>query len=294
MAYKAIWKGTLRYAAIALPVTLVKATNDPDDGLQANLLHKACGTRHQQKKWCPACEQTLETADLIKGYPVSKDTYVQFTEDELTALEPPASKTIELISACPEAEIDQTYLRGHYYLAPESIGVGASFAIWREATRGLYLIGRWLLRNREHLVAIRAKDDGLVLHQLYEGRDVRSLLEFGPLDAARRVETPTKHVEMAKAVFATLLEPFNPSLASDRYRDNLLAAIHAKAAGLAPALPAAEPEATPAPDLLAALQASLDLVKSRSTPRALPAAEPEPATDREKRGRWGGKSKKAA
>ena len=252
---RAIWKGSIGLGMVSVPVSASKATDDPSSGIAMNLLHADCKTQHQQKKWCPKCEKELTQAELVKGYKEG-DGFIVLTQDEIDNIKPESSHTINIDSVVDASAIDDLYFANPYYLAPQAAGLGKPFAIVREALRGKVAIGVWTNYGRDHLVGIRPKGNGLVMHVLRQKGEVRPIEETGGLSFAEGIEINPKELKLAQALIAQYEGEFDPNLYEDSYKKELLALIDAKRSGQEIAAPAPRQE-RPALDFMAALEKSL-------------------------------------
>lgn len=208
-------------------------------------------------------EREVAPSDIVRGYTLPSGDLVTVEEDELAALRPERSRNIEIEEFVDLAEIDPVYFEKSYYLAPGRGQVGEKpYALLLRAMRsaGMVAIGRFVLRTRPHLVAVRPLENILALETLYFGDEVRSAAELVRGGAA----VSEREVATAKQLVAALQTEWVPEKHGDAYREELLELL----SGKAPALAAPEPDLPSAPvdDLMAALKASVEAAKKRGRP----------------------------
>lgn len=273
---RSIWNGVISFGMVSIPVKLYTATEDKD--ISFNLLHKKCGTRLKQQRWCPLDEETVEWGDTVRGYEYAKDEYVVMTDEDFEKLPLPSKRTVELSAFVDAEQIDPIYYQRTYYLEPEEKGV-KPYSLLMKALKekGLTGIAKIAIRNKEQLCALRPMDGSLVIETLYypdEIREVPSEVEDVKVTAAE--------MKMAEALIDLLQADFKPEEYTDEYREALQAVIDAKLEGQEVAAPAA---AAPAKvvDLMAALKASVAAAKkSRNAPAEEEEEEERPARRRKK------------
>lgn len=226
---------------MSIPVKLYTATSAQD--VHFNQLHKKCGSRVKQKLYCPVDDEAVERADIVKGYEIAKNQYVQFSEEELHALEAARFSTLDLVEFVPESTVDFVYIEHSQYLGPDKGGEKA-FNLLTKAMRQMerIAVGRYWSRGKVQLVLLRPYKKGLILHQVYYANEVRSYddVELGPDQAFSEGEQ-----QLAARLIEQLSEPaFDPKKFHDEYADRVRKAADEKAAGqqitVAPEQPAAQ------------------------------------------------------
>ena len=162
---RAIWSGAISFGLVNVPVKLYNAVSRKD--VRFNMLHAADGARVQQKLVCSADGEEISRTDTVKGFELSKGRYVVLTQEELDAVAPPASRAIAIEEFVDLAEIDPVLYESSYHEAPEK-GAARPYALLRDAMRDANRvgIGRFMLRSRESLAAVRATEHGLVVSTL--------------------------------------------------------------------------------------------------------------------------------
>jgi DNA end-binding protein Ku len=261
-----MWKGAISFGLVTIPVAVYPATEEKS--LRFNQLHDEDMGRIRMKRVCSIDGEEVEFDHIVKGYEVEKDRYVIVTDEDLDAVPVESSRAIDIQQFVDLDEIDPMLFKKSYYLVPDETGAKA-YALLRKALAEENKVGiaKVSFREKEHLAALRFKDQVFVLETMYWPDEIRAA-DFETLDTDGKVRA--NEVEMAKQLIASLSDPWNPEQFTDEYREALLGIVEKKLAGE----PIEMPEEAPAArvvDLMAALKASVDAAKAR-TPAAKPAA----------------------
>lgn len=265
---RAIWRGTISFGMVSIPVKLYTATDSQD--VTFRQLHAADNAPIRLVKRCSADGQDLENDEIVKGYEYAKDHYVLIDDEDIEKLPIPSKHTIELTAFVKAEEIDPIYYEKTYYIEPEEVG-RKPYALLVKALqeKDLTAVAKIAIRTKERLCALRFGPGGLVLETLYYADEIRE-----PESEIPDIKVSEAEMKVAYALIDLLEEPFEPTKYKDEYRDALMEIIEAKLQGqeyVAPAEPAA---AAPAVDLMAALKASVEAAKKRKE-GGEPAKEPE-------------------
>ncbi len=259
---RAIWSGAISFGLVNVPVKLYSATSPKT--VRFHQLSAKTGARIKQKRVDASTGEEVAFEDLVKGYELAPDRYVVIEPEELDALDPKTTHTIDIEEFVDLGEIDPIYYDSSYFIAP-SAGGTKPYRLLLEAMResGRVGIGRVVLRSKQQLCALRPTGDVLMLSTMLFGDEVNSPDRLDELDAIRETETSPRELQMAEQLIESLSGEFDPSHYRDDYRDQVLSLIERKAAGeeITPA-PAAAQAPSAAPDLMAALEASLAAVTS--------------------------------
>mgnify|MGYP003342441720 CR=1 FL=1 len=248
---RSIWNGVISFGLVSIPVGLQAATQEKD--IRFNQLHRPCGSRIKQQKFCPSCERTVESEEIDRGYEVAKGQYVVVDDNDFEALPVPSKHTIEVTSFAQASEIDPVYFDTSYYLEPSEVGRKPYALLLRTLEqKGVAAIGKIALRNKENPCVIRAIQGTLVLETLFYEDEVRK-----PETAAEGIALDDRELAMAQSLVDLLARPWEPTEHKDAYREALMDRIEAKHSG--GALTTA-PEMAPAQvvNLMDALKASLE------------------------------------
>lgn len=267
---QAIWTGSISFGLVTVPVRLVSATRSQD--VRFNQLEAATGSRIRYRRVSEQTGEEVPNDQIVKGYELENGHYVVLDNDELSALKPTASRMIEIEDFVDLAEIDPVYFEQPYYLVPDKDAAKAYRLLARVMEdENKVAVGRFVLRSKEALVAIRPIDGMLCLETMRYADEVlavdRELVDSQP-------EPSERELEMARQLVDTLSGEFDPEKYHDEYREEVLALIERKAAGediVAPALPE---EPAKVLDLMAALEASLARTGARQSGRTVAESKP--------------------
>ncbi len=266
-----IGSGTLSFGLVSIPVKMFTAASSA--GLSFNLLHEKCGGRIKQQQICPACNEVLERASLVKGYEFAKEQYVRFTEEELKKLETEASRMIDIAEFVPLDQVDPIYFEKTYYLGPDKGGDKAYRLLCDAmAKTDRVALAKYVMRGKENLVLIRASQDGLMLHTMYFTDEVR---DFGEIDKGQDAAVKPGELDLALRLIEELSsKEFKPAQYHDEYRDRLLSVVEAKVEGKEITSVGEQVQRTQVIDLMDALKQSLESrVKDGRTAAKKPAAK---------------------
>jgi DNA end-binding protein Ku len=267
MALRPLRNATISFGLVSIPVRFYTATKSED--VHFNLLHESCGTRVNRKWWCPHHEKIVSSDELIRGYAITKNKYVTFTDEEIESLESGDNKALEITEFVDLAEIDPVFFEKSYFLGPAP-GGGKTYRLLSQAMKkqNKVAVANWISNGKQHLVTLRPYEKGLVLHTMFYADEVR---DFDAID----IEEGTvreKEVSLAEMLIDELTEKkFDPLQFNDEYRKKLLERIRAKSHGKT--IVSEEPEEEEGGeviDIMEALRRSLEGGRgaSRSTARA--------------------------
>ena len=261
---RAIWSGTISFGLLNVPVKLYSAVSRKT--IRFNELRESDNARVRHRRVAEGTDDEVAYDEIVKGYEISPDHYVTFSRDELAELDPAKTRTIDIQDFVDIGDIDPIFFESPYYLGPAD-GAEKAYSLLAKSMEasGRAAIARFVLRNREHLAAIRANKNVLTMTTMRFADEVVAPEE---LDDVLPQETPKvqkKEQEMAEALIDSLSSDFDPSQYRDEYREDLLAMIESKAEGRDIVKTASEePEPTKAPDLMAALEESIAAVRGSS------------------------------
>jgi DNA end-binding protein Ku len=258
---RAIWSGAISFGLVNVPVKLYSATSPKS--VRFHQLSGKTGARIRQKRVDPTTDEEVAYDDIVKGYEVTPDTYVMIGPDELEALDPKATRTIDIEEFVDLTEIDPIYYDHSYYLAPAAGGAKA-YRLLLDAMgeSGKVGIGKVVLRSKQQLCALRPTGGVLTLTTMLFGDEVLAPDRLDELEAIGEAEATDRELAMAQQLIDTLSAEFHPENYRDEYRERVLELIERKAAGEEIAVAPQLEEPSAAPDLMAALEASLAAVKS--------------------------------
>jgi DNA end-binding protein Ku len=270
MAARSIASLTVSFGLVSIPVRLFSAT-EASKSISFNMLHKTCGSRLRQQYICIKEEVLVPRDEMVKGYEFAKDQYVMFTPEELKAMEEVGTHTADITEFVPLDSVDPVYFDKAYYLAPDK-GGAKPYALLAAALResNKCALGRWAARGKQYIVMLRPVEDGIVMQQLLNAEEVRSIKD---------IEIPATDVNPKELKLAQMLieqqsaETFDPSQYKDTVTARIQSAIEKKVQGQEITLAEPEEKGAQVIDLMDALRASLE----RKAPAAKPAAATEQA-----------------
>jgi DNA end-binding protein Ku len=226
-----------------------------------NMLHGKDGARIRMKRFCSAEDREVPFEEIVKGYEVGKERYVAITPEELEALDPKATRTVEIRDFVNLADIDPIYFETTYYLVPEKTAAKA-YRLLLEAMRqsGKVAIASFVLRTREALCCVRPVEDVLALSTMNRADEIVPISE---LEVPETVEPSPRELQMAEQLVESLSSPFEPERYPDVHRERVLALVEKKAAGEVIEAPAPEESPAKVVSLADALSASLEAARRR-------------------------------
>ena len=267
MAPRANWKGFLRLSLVTCPVALYPATSDTEK-VSFNQINRKTGHRIKYAKVDADTGEEVASEDIIKGYKVDTDTYIEVTKDELEDIALESTHTIEIDEFVPKADIDTRYLIRPYYLVPDGKVGHDAFAVIRETVRSLnkVAIGRLVLTNREHIVALEPLGKGLMGTLLRYPYEVRNEQEY--FDDIQDVKVTKDMLDLARHIVEKKSASFEPEKFEDHYETALIDLINKKRAGIRPTAKAAPKTGGNVINLMDALKRSLASERQAPPPAA--------------------------
>jgi DNA end-binding protein Ku len=259
---RSIWSGAISFGLVNVPVKLYSAVSRKN--VRFHQLNGQTGNRIQQKRVDPESGEEVSYDDIVKGYELTKDRYVVITPEELEALDPEKTRTIDILDFVDLDEIDPVYYDHPYYLVPDK-GAEKAYGLLLNAMKesGKVAIAKVVLRSKEQLVAIRPQDDLLMMETMIFHDEVVPHDNLDELPAAKDLKASDRELKMAQQLIESLSSDWEPGKYQDEYREKVLDLIERKAAGEEIVVQPEAPEPAQVPDLMAALEASLAAVKER-------------------------------
>jgi DNA end-binding protein Ku len=259
---RAIWSGAISFGLVNIPVKLYSAVSRKT--VRFHQIDAESGQRIRQQRVNPESGDEVPYEQIVKGYEISPDRYVTITPEELEALEPQKTRTIDIEEFVDLEQIDPIYYDHPYYLAPDK-GAAKAYKLLLDAMREAdkVAIARVVIRSKENLVALRSYDGAITMETMLFPDEVvppDSIEELASVDGS--VKTTKRELDMAKQLIESLSGDFDPEGYRDQYRERVLELIERKAAGETITIEAPEPERKEVPDLMAALEASISASKS--------------------------------
>jgi DNA end-binding protein Ku len=255
MAPRANWKGFLKLSLVTCPVALYPATSESEK-ISFNQLNRTTGHRIKYLKVDADTGDEVPNEDIVKGYKVDTDTYIEVTKEELENVALESTRTIEIDEFVDRSDIDPRYLIRPYYLRPDGKVGHDAFAVIRETIREMdkVAIGRVVLTNREHIIALEPMDKGLMGTLLRYPYEVRDPKEY--FDEIQDVRVTKDMLDLARHIVEQKAGSFEPDKFEDQYETALVDLINQKRAGK-PVVAKDRPRGTNVVDLMEALRRSV-------------------------------------
>ena len=275
MAPRANWKGFLRLSLVTCPIALFPATSESEK-ISFNQINKKTGHRIRYLKVDADTGEEVSNEDIIKGYQVDKDRYLEVTKDELENIALESTRTIEIDEFVLRSEIDDLYLVRPYYIVPDGKVGHDAFAVIRETIRSLdkVALARVVLTNREHVIALEAHDKGLVGMLLRYPYEVRDAAEY--FDDIQDVKITKDMLDLAKHIVEKKSGHFEPERFEDHYETALTELLVKKQNGL-PIAAVKKPAPGNVINLMDALRQSLASDETAKPAKAPQTAKTPPA-----------------
>ena len=248
-----VWKGFLTFGLLSIPIRLFSAARS--ERISLNQLHSVCNSRIKMPLFCPTCDRKVERNEIVKGYEYEDDQYLLFTEAELDSIEPDSGRTMEIQEFVKLEEVDPLYFESSYYVTPEEEGKKAYHLLLKALEQSGYAaIAKLTMHQREHVVIIRPRENGLTLHTMYYQSEIREVAEYGQ---NQNIELREAEKKLAVQLIENLAAEFDPKKYKDEYQEGMRALIAAKQEGKQVA-GVVHIKRAPVVDLMAALTKSLE------------------------------------
>jgi DNA end-binding protein Ku len=273
---RSIWSGAISFGLVNVPIKLYSAVSRKT--VRFNQLNSETGNRIQQKRVDPDSGEEVPFDQIVKGFELTKDRYVVITPDELDALDPERSRTIQIEDFVDQADIDPIYYDHPYYLVPDK-GAAKAYGLLLNAMEASdkVAIARVVIRSKEALVAIRPAGELLMMETMIFHDEVVPHDDLDDLPDSTDLKVSDREVKMAQQLIDSLSSEFEPEKYRDEYRDKVLDLIERKASGEDIVVQPEAPAPAKVPDLMAALEASLAAVQSDDDGDGDGAAKKKPA-----------------
>ena len=222
-----VWRGSIVLSLISIPAQLYAAARSERTYLHQ--IHKQCNSRVRQPLFCPTCNRFLERGEIIKGYEFDEGQYVLMEDKEIKKLAAGSSRTLEILAFTKLSEIDPIFFDSSYFCIADDSGKKAYQLLVKalEDTETVG-IGKLLMHQRDYTVFLRAYEHGLLLHTMYFSNEIRSLPQFGVIEA---VDLKPQEVKLTEQLIKAMTEPFKPNKYHDEFQDQLRKLIEAKQHG---------------------------------------------------------------
>jgi DNA end-binding protein Ku len=254
-----IWSGTISFGLVSVPVKMYSATESKE--LKFHFLHKDDLSPIGYDKVRKDTGEHVDADEIVRGFEIEQGKFVPLEDDDLDRLDIELTHSIDICDFVSLDEIDPIYFRKAYYLVPQE-GAEKPYRLLVKALdeTGKVGIAKVVIRNKEHLAALRTYGGTLLLETMYYPDEIRQ-----PESVDGRGRLAKGEVDMAKSLVENLSEPFKPEKYDDRYRKELLSLIRKKAKGKELPEPEAEKDEGEVVDLMAALRESVEQTKKKDT-----------------------------
>jgi DNA end-binding protein Ku len=256
---RAIWTGAISFGLVNVPVRMYSAIDEQD--VHFHLLHEKDDSRIGYEKICKREGKPVPDDEIVKAYEIKKGEYVYVTEEDFAAAAVEGYKAIDITDFVPYEDIDPIYFERTYYLGPQD-GSEKVYALLRDALAKseLAAIAKYVMRERQHLGALRVREGVITLERMYFADEIRPLDGIAPT----RVKPEKGQLEMALELVERFSGKFDPDKYDDTYRNALLKVIRDKSKGKE-VHAETTPEPEEAPDLMEALRASIESARARKS-----------------------------
>ncbi|MCD7036190.1 Ku protein [Metabacillus sp. GX 13764] len=277
-----MWKGSLSFGLVNIPIKLYAATEDKD--IKLRNLHGKCHTPIQYEKKCPNCDEEVKQEDIVKGYEYVKGKFVILSDEELKDLKKEhEDKAVEIVDFVSLEEIDPIYFNRAYFLEPGENGAKA-YALLREAlkTSGKIGIAEITIRSKQQMAIVRVYENCLVMETIHYPDEVRSAKEVPSVP--ENTEVQKKELDTAIMLIDQLTAKFDPSRYQDDYREDVKALIQQKITKNEGKTPEEIANRENVVDLMGALQASINRsakTKEEEKQKTEPKADKKTAGEKE-------------
>jgi DNA end-binding protein Ku len=258
---RALWSGAITFGLVNVPVRLYSAIEEHKLGFR--LVHRKDGSAIGYQKFCKKEEKPVPDDEIVKAFEFKKGDWVYMEDEDFEAAHAEGVRTIDLTDFVPYEDIDPIFFRKTYYVGPQD-GAEKVYTLLVRAMEDSELAGiaKFVMREQQHLGAIRVRDGLLTLEQLYFADEIRPVDELKP----GRARVERGELAMATQLIESFRSEWKPERYEDTYREALMDVIKAKRKG-EEIHHVQEPETEEPPDLLEALRASLERTSGRSSSR---------------------------
>ena len=254
---RTIWKGSISFGLVNIPIRLVTATNK--NNTRFRLLHQDCNTPVSTVRHCAKCNKDLEYDELVKGYEYEDNKFVILRDEDFDNIPIKSTKTIDIVDFVRLEEIDPIYYIKTYYLSPAPGGEKPYFLLKKSmGETNKVAVSKITLRNKESLALIRVINDVLALETMYFSDEVKSTEEMGMENLVNKITINYKEEKLAVDIINNLTAEFKPEKYDDEYREALLNIIRNKIEGQEVEIPEEVNNENKVLDLMEKLRASVE------------------------------------
>lgn len=257
-----IWKGSISFGLVNIPIKLHTATEDKD--IKLRTLHKQCHSPIKYEKVCPVCDVEVKPEEIVKAFEYTKGKFVVLEDEDLEKLKKEnEERAVEIVDFVKMEQIDPIYYDRTYFMSPSEGGVKA-YSLLRKALEDTSKVGlaKIIIRSKEQMAVIRVYENTLVMETIHYPDEVRKASDVPNVPTESNVSE--KELETAKLLIDQLTTDFEPKKYNDEYRTELMELIEAKQSGQETVTASQKDTPSNVTDLMAALQASIDRTKPKA------------------------------
>jgi len=260
-ALRSIWKGHLRFSLVTIPIRVYNAV-DTAESVSFNQIHRDCNGRIGYDKRCKKCNNLVVNEEILKGYQYEPDQYVIFEKDDLEKLKLKSTKIIDIEGFVDAGEIDPTLYDATYYAGLDGDVAAKTYTLLSAALRdsGKMGVGKVVLRDREDVVMIAPKGDGIVLYKMRYPKEIRKIDEV-PLVEKQKQKPNKEELKLAKSLIDSMSTKFSAMTIENKYNEAVREMVKAKIAGQE--IVAIEEEEAEVIDIMTALKQSIEKAKKK-------------------------------
>ncbi len=257
-----MWKGTISFGLVNIPVKMFAATEDKD--IKFRYIHNDCKTPIKYEKVCPTCNKEITQDDIVRGYEYEPGRFVVMDDKDIEALKHSTGRAIEILDFVDLREIDPIFFIKSYYLSPQDTG-GKAYHLLREAMNrtGKIAVAKITIRDKQSLAALRVYKNLLIMETIYYPDEVRDIAQVPNIP--EQVQLDEKELNMANQLIENLTMAFDPGKYTDDYRIELRELIQKKIEGDEVVVRQEAPQHNVI-DLMQALQESLKQSEKKKAP----------------------------
>jgi DNA end-binding protein Ku len=258
-----VWKGTLSFGLLAIPIKLYTAARS--QRINLHQLHKVCHTRLKQPLYCPHCNRQVDRSEVVRGYEYEKGQYVIVSDDEIKKITPRSSTVMEIVAFVKQEQIDPIYFDASYFMLPDKDSE-KPYALLLKTLQDSNRVGiaTITMHQREYTVFIRPRNNGLTIHTMYYANEIREVTGYGK--AEKDVKLKPAELRLAEQLVDSLSQDFKPEKYHDKFQDNMRALIEAKQKGKA-IVAEERPKPARVIDMMEALKKSLATAETLRKPK---------------------------
>lgn len=257
---RTLWKGSISFGLVNVPIKMFTAT--AKESISFRQLHTKCSSPITYQKYCPRCEEVVESDAIVSGYEYEKGKYVILKDEDFDNIPVASTRTIDIVDFVELTEIDPVFYSKSYYLSPSEGGEKA-YLLLSQALKetSKVAVAKITIRDKESLACVRVLENGTIcLETMFFPAEVRNSDELRIGDLVNKIKISDAEMKMAIQLISSLSTHFTPEKYTDEYREELLKIIRAKVEGAEVHLPERTVSGKVV-DLMDALRASLELAQ---------------------------------